>query len=286
MIEAMLQEHGGLASAESRGGTVLTESRYGVMLLLVLAIANGVFLYLAPGQAEEHYAWPLAPRASAAFLGAGYMAGVVATALVLLVARAWCEFRMLAPALFVLSVGLLGATLIHADRFRWDYAPTWVWTGVYAGVPVGLALLWRRQERGAAPAPGAHQALRGVRVASIILGCLLAIVAIALYVAPQRASDLWPWQLTALTARSLGSWYALVATALLACALMLRRPREALIPYATLGVWSALLLTLPLTHSGDVVRDGIELTVYLIATTALLALSLTALAVHVRHDRT
>jgi hypothetical protein len=208
----------------------------------------------------------------------------VATALVLVAARAWREFRMLAPALLVLSVGLLGATLIHADRFRWDYAPTWVWTAVYAGVPLGLAVLWRRQERAAAPPPPAHRALRGVRVASLVLGCLLGAVAVALYVAPERTADLWPWQLTALTARSLGSWYALVATALLSCALTLRRPREALIPYATLGVWAALLLALPLAHSGDVVREGVELAAYVTGTVALLALSLAALAVRARYD--
>ena len=87
-----------------------------------------------------------------------------------------------------------------------------------------------------------------------------------------------------MTARSLGSWYALVATALLSCALTLRRPREAFIPCATLGVWAALLLALPLAHSGDIVGEDGEVTVYLIGTAALLALSLAALAVAVRHE--
>lgn len=88
----------GSGDARLERGRVLTETRAGDVLLLVLALANGLFLYVAPGLAEEHYAWPLAPPTSAAFLGAGYLAGVVATGLVLAVAQTWREFRMLAPA--------------------------------------------------------------------------------------------------------------------------------------------------------------------------------------------
>ena len=238
-----------------RPGRLLTTSRVGVVVLLVLAVANGIFLYLAPAQAEPHYAWPIAPPVNAAFLGAGYLAGTVATALVVFFTRSWRSLRLLPLALVVLSVGLLAATIIHADRFRWDYPLTWIWTGVYAGVPFVVAVLWRRQERSAPPAPPAHPGLRTLRVASGVIGALVGAGAIALYIAP--ATDLWPWPLTPLLGRALASWYALIATALLVSAWSLRRPSEALIPYATLLAWSVLLLALPLLH--DVAGPNLEL---------------------------
>ena len=200
-----------------RGG-LQSVSRAGVVLLLVLAVANGAFLYLVPARAAGEYAWAINPPICAAFLGAGYLAGTVATALVVFGTRWWRSLRVLPPALAVLSVTLLAATLIHSDRFRWDYAPTWIWVAVYAGVPFALAYLWWEQERAALPEPPADPRLSGVRTASAMLGGLALAVGALLFVLPAAGADLWPWPLTPLLARATGAWYLMVGTALLACA--------------------------------------------------------------------
>jgi hypothetical protein len=235
----------------SSPGSLLGLSRAGVVVLLVLAAANGAFLYLLPSRAEPDYAWAIVPPINAAFLGAGYLAGTVATGLVVFATRSWRSLRVLPLPLVVLAVGLLAATVMHADRFRWGYAPTWVWTGVYAGVPFVVAYLWRRQERDAPPAPPAHPGLRPLRIASAVIGALVLAGSAALHVAPATVGELWPWPLTPLLGRAVASWYALIGTALVVCAWSLRRPSEALIPYATLLAWSLLLLALPVLHAGD-----------------------------------
>ena len=253
-------------------GALHAVSRAGVVLLLALAAVNGAFLYGLPTLTGAEYAWVIATPVNAAFLGAGYLAGTVATALVVFATRSWRSLRVLPLPLVVLSLALLAATLLHADQFRWDYPLTWVWTGVYAGVPFVVAILWRRQERAAVPAPAFHPGLRRVRIASAVLGSVLMVVAVALYFG---AVELWPWPLTPLLGQALGSWYALVATALLVCARSMRRPAEAVIPYATLLTWSLLLLMLPLLHG---VGFGVELGVWIGLHVALVALSAAALA--------
>ena len=235
----------------SSPGSLLGLSRAGVVVLLVLAAANGAFLYLLPARAEPDYAWAIVPPINAAFLGAGYLAGTVATALVVFATRSWRSLRVLPLPLVVLSIGLLAATVLHAGRFRWGYPLTWVWTGVYAGVPFVVAYLWRRQEREAPPAPPAHPGLRPLRIASAMTGGLVLAGSVALFAAPTTVGELWPWPLTPLLGRAVASWYALIGTALAVCAWSLRRPSEALIPYATLLAWSTLLLALPVLHAGD-----------------------------------
>jgi hypothetical protein len=259
-------------------GRLTPLTRAGVVVLLVLAAANGLFLYLFPGQAAAHYAWPIVPPASAAFLGAGFLAGTVPTALVVFATRRWRSLRTLPPALFVLAVTLLAATLLHADRFRWGYPPTWGWTLVYATVPIGVAILWRNQERDPEPVPPADPGLRTLRVLSAVLGIVLVAGAAALFAAPLRIGQHWPWTLTPLTGRAIAPWYAMIGVILLACARSLRAPGEALIPYATLLAWSVLLLLIPVLHPDDIVRDGVELVAYLAVLAAVLALSLLGLA--------
>ena len=256
-------------------GRVLGLTRAGIWVLLVLAAANGLFLYLLPGHADTDYAWAIKPPVNAAFIGAGFLAGTLATGLVLRFATRWSTFSTLPPALWVLATSLLAATIIHHDRFKWDYPPTWLWALVYAGVPLAVPYLVARQRRDAAPRPAADPRLRAARILSALLGALLVAGAIALYAAPAGLGGHWPWALTPLLARAVAAWYALFGTMLLTCAAQLRHPAEALIPYATLAAWSALLLSLPLLHPGDV--DGGELWIAL--TVALLALSALALRV-------
>lgn len=142
---------------------VLGVTRVGVFGLLVLAAANGLFLYLVPGRAELDYAWAIGPPINAAFIGAGFPAGCVATALVVFRARSWRSLRILPLPLGVLATTLLGATLIHRDRFLWHYTPTWGWLVVYAVVPVLVIVFWRLQEAGGEPAPFANPRLTGLR---------------------------------------------------------------------------------------------------------------------------
>jgi hypothetical protein len=254
-------------------GRVLGRTRAGIWVLLVLATANGLFLYLLPGLADRYYAWSIKPPVNAAFIGAGFLAGTLATGLMLATATRWRSFSTLPPALWVLASMLLAATIIHQDRFRWDYPPTWVWALVYACVPVAVPLVVVRQRRVGESEPAADPALRTLGVLSAILGALLVVGAAALFIAPAELAEHWPWPLTPLLCRVVAAWYALFGTMLLSCAFALRRPAEAIIPYATLAAWSVLLLAMPLQHHDNVSGGGLWIALMF----ALLGLSAYAL---------
>jgi hypothetical protein len=247
-------------------GRVLGLTRSGVWVLLVLAAANGLFLYFVPARAEFDYAWSITPPVNAAFIGAGFLAGTLATALALR-ARRWREFSLLPPALWVLATALFVATMIHHDRFKFDYAPTWVWTFVYGFVPLAIPVLVYRQQREREPL--GERRLDAQRILNGVFGAGILIGAFALYVSP-GLGDHWLWALTPLLARAVASWYALFGTMLLTFALFLRDPREGLIGYATLLAWSLLLLALPLLHPDDV-SGGVLWYVLMIALAALSA---------------
>ncbi len=241
--------------AQARG-RMLPLTRVGVWLLFALALANGAFLYFLPSHALTDYAWSIKPPVNAAFIGAGFLAGTLATGLVLFRTTRWRSLQTLPPALWVLATTLALATLIHHDKFKFDYPPTWGWVIVYAGVPFAIPFLVARQRRNAEPVPDADPSLRVVRILSAIAGALLIAGATALYLFPADLAPHWPWQITPLLGRAIAAWYAMVGTMLVSCALVLRRPAEAFIPYATLAAWCALLLALPLLHRDDVSGAG------------------------------
>lgn len=258
-------------------GAVRPLTRAGIWLLFVLALLNGAYLYLLPSHARTDYAWSIVPPVNAAFLGAGFAAGTLATALVLFAATRWRSFSTLPPALWVLASTLAVATLVHHDKFKFDYPPTWGWVVVYAGVPFAIPFLVARQRASAEPRPDADPRLRSTRAISAVLGAVMVIGAAALYLSPSLRSH-WPWALTPLLSRAIAAWYAMVGTMLLSCALSLRRASEALIPYATLAAWSLLLLALPLLHPDDVHRGGTAFPLWTALMVALLALSGLALS--------
>jgi hypothetical protein len=262
-----------MTTAPALSGRLQRSTRLAVGGLLVLAILNAGFLYVLPAQAATGYAWPIRPPAAAAFLGAGYLAGIVATALVVFAAGRWRSAQPLAVALMVLSVGLLATTLLHSDRFRWGYPPTWVWTAVYALAPVGVAILALRQRAQTIRPQLRDPRLAPLRVLSGICGTVLLIGAIALFALPTELGRDWPWPLTPLLAQAVAAWIAMIAAALLWCAYDLRRGAEAFIPYATLGAWCLALLALPALHAGDLTRTGAPLLTYLAVLLALLALA-------------
>ena len=162
---------------------------------------------------------------------------------------------------------------LHADRFRWNYPPTWAWTGVYALAPLGVAVLARRQRAITVWPMTANPRLRLLRLLSLPYGAGMLVGAIALFAVPGDVAGVWPWPLTPLLARAVAAWIAMIAAALVWCAYDLRRPHEAFIPYATLGAWCLALLALPALHAGQLTRTGPPLVIYIGALVALLALA-------------
>jgi hypothetical protein len=278
-----------VASSESLAGTgpagarprerdpVLGSTHKGAAVVFVLAIANGGFLYFFPARAKPDYAWAIAPPVSAAFMGAGYLAGFVAAGLTLR-ARHWRSMHSLVWPLAILSLGLLCATLIHAERFRWGHPPAWGWTIIYAVIPPGAAYLWLRQTRVASPPPPADPRLRWPRRLSWPLGAAFVLLGLVLVVTPGSLVDEWPWHLTPLLGRAFGSWYLLMGTLLLFAAATIARPHEVPIPYATVATWSVLTLLLPLLYGDTVGSAGGRLALGVAVHALAFVLSVAALA--------
>ena len=95
------------------------------------------------------------------------------------------------------------------------------------------------------------------------MGLVLGLLGVALFAAPTRLLEEWPWEISPLLARVFGGWYLLAAATLIFSAVSVRRAHEIPIPYATVGVWSLLILLLPLLYSGTVRTGGAGLWVLL-----------------------
>jgi hypothetical protein len=176
---------------------------------LVLPIA---LLFVLPDRTDTLAAWPIRPPLTAATLGAAYLGAFF---LAFLSARqaVWARARIAFPAIFLISVLLLIATLLHLDRFHFNHPAgftrflAWLWLVAYAVFPVlmPLALIAQLRRPGVdpprlAPLPDWYRALL------LAQGGLCVLVGTALFLAPSFAMTLWPWELTPLTARALGAW--------------------------------------------------------------------------------
>ena len=203
---------------------VTTSARIFMWAAFVFVAAAGVSLFLLSERTSEFFAWTIKPPVTAAFLGCGYLA--VATALGLGLRESdWARVRV---GVWVVATGLVSiliATLLHLDKFHlhspvWT-AKAWAWSWLFlyvALVPGLLAALWTQwRQPAAAPAPGTALPA-GLRLAQWVLGGLMAVMGAALFVAPGSAEQLWPWSLTPLTARMVGSFYLAIGVSLFAAA--------------------------------------------------------------------
>ncbi|GAA4287979.1 hypothetical protein [Georgenia daeguensis] len=229
----------------SRGRTdrLLPPTRVLLGLFAVLtALAVGALLVRAEHTAET-FAWTIDPPATAAFLGGGYASGTVLVVLSLL-GGSWARTRIPLVTILVFTALTLVATLVHLDRFHLaadgslPRFAAWFWLAVYVVVPVGMAAALAVQERRALPPPRRRPLPAWLRALLAVEGLVLLGVGVALYLAPATAEVLWPWTLTPLTARAVGSWLAAYgfAAALLVRAGDLDLLRVPALAYAVLGV--------------------------------------------------
>jgi hypothetical protein len=203
---------------------VAAGARLFMLAAAVFVAAAGVSLFFLSEQTNQFFAWTIKPPVTAAFIGGGYLA--VTTALALALRKTdWAQVRV---GVWVVATGLVSilvATLLHLDKFHlhspiWS-AQAWAWSWLFlyvALVPALIAALWTQRRKTATESPRRAMLPPALRLALRLLGGLMLVIGAALFVAPGAAEQLWPWPLTPLTARMVGSFYVAFAVSLFAAA--------------------------------------------------------------------
>jgi len=180
--------------------------RAGLVAIASVIFWLGLSLFVFPGHTDDLFAWTIQPPLTAAFLGASYWASTTLAA-VCASERDWARGRAFAAPYFVAGVVLLWVTLVHIDRFHMDAVTGWAWLILYVVFPPSVLLLLGRQLR----TPGVEPA-RAAPISRPLLGLLfvqgsvMTALGIALVIAPADAASLWPWELTPLTGRAIGTF--------------------------------------------------------------------------------
>lgn len=173
----------------------------------------------------------------------------------------WARIRVLFVTVLVFTLLTLLATLLHLDPFHFEgpglvaRSAAWFWLAVYVVIPVGMLAMLARQERHRQAEPPAALPLAGGLAAVLVAqSAVFLVVGAALFVAPGTESELWPWPLTPLTARTVASWLLALGIGIV---LALRdrdldRLRLAVVAYAVFGALELVVLA----RYVDVVRWG------------------------------
>ncbi len=204
---------------EGRTDRLLAPTWWTAVCIVPVLVAAWTILYLFPGRTEQLWAWTIKPDMTAIVMGGGYLSGAYFFARVAR-DRRWHRVHVGFLATTLFTSMLLGATLLHWDRFNHGHVSFWAWLGLYIVTPPLLPLLWRNNRR---TDPGGLEMgdLRlppGLRRAAAAGGIAQMCVAAALFIDPRRWAGDFPWTVTPLTARTIAAFVAFPAATYLSFA--------------------------------------------------------------------
>lgn len=172
----------------------------------LIAAVFAVWMFAFPELAVSHFAWPVEPRMSQIFIGAGY---VFRTAFFLSVALEpmWTRVRWIFWGNLVFTGTLLLATFWHLDRFTWSVPTVHVWILLYISEPIAMLYLVPRGAARDAPVTTPRGPVRtGLRVLLVVKAATLLTFGLLLVLNPEFADLRWPWPLNPLDARIMAAW--------------------------------------------------------------------------------
>jgi hypothetical protein len=258
-----------MSTAPPRNDRVLPATHWAALVVFVILVPAVVILWGAPGRTADLWAWTIKPDLTPIFLGSGYGAGAYFF---------WRTYR--AERWHPSSAGVLGAsafaglmliaTIIHWDRFNHGHAPLigsmvfYGWVGVYIVSPVAVLAVWWFNRRTDSGEPASGEAIVPTSVARIAQAVSVGafVAAGVFFLAPRAAIGVWPWNLTPLTSRVLGSFTAQVAVGALLVSLDRRWSAWKLI-VQTYFVATALLLVGAIRAWNDFDSDNVMTYVYI-----------------------
>ncbi|HEU5270534.1 MAG TPA: hypothetical protein VFU36_11475 [Jatrophihabitans sp.] len=197
-------------------------------------------LYPVPTDTRRLFAWQIKPTMTPMVLGAVYLGGAYFFFRAVR-ARRWHTVAggFLPVGSFATLMGI--ATVLHWNKFLHGNVAFWLWAGLYFTTPVLVFGIFANNHREFRPANDTELQLPAKAAAVIAAAGGLSVATCALlFLSPATAIDIWPWQLTPLTARTLGAVFALGGAGL--GVLLERRWSAVRIPLQVAGVMVALIL--------------------------------------------
>ena len=238
---------------------------------IVLVTSVGLFTFVLSEDTERLFAWTIVPPLTAAFLGGNYWAAFF---LALSTARehVWANARLTYAVSVVFITSTMIATLLHLDKFNFDNVNGWLWTIVYVGVPPFLltVIFFQLRLRGEDP-PRQHPMPSWLFPLLAVQCAVVLVVGLALFLFPSTADELWPWELTPLTSRTVAAWVLALAAGLGATLFERdwRRIRAATLTFAAMPVFQFINIA---RYSDVVDWDSAPAWVYVAFLVSLLAL--------------
>jgi hypothetical protein len=201
-------------------GDIRRGTRWLLIAFAVLTSFAVVELLLMADVADRYWAWTIHTEQSAAFVGAGYGAGLVLSLLSLRMTR-WSQIRVPVATVTVFTVLTSVSTVVHMHRLHLAdggpvaQAAAWIWLAVYLVVPLACVVVIARQEFDRSPAEPVERPMppwlvRVLAVEGVVLmaaGVLLFLGGISVH--HHNATDVtsfWPWTLTPMSSMVIGSW--------------------------------------------------------------------------------
>jgi hypothetical protein len=193
-----------------RDDRVFTQTRVLGAAIVPFLVVAFTLLYFFPNDTRHWFAWDVQPTITPLIMGAGYIAGAYFFVRVAC-ATHWHRIHVgfLPVTAFTLFMAI--GTFSHLDRFATGHVAFWIWVGLYVVTPVLVPLAWWRNRATdpRTPEPGEAPLPAGVRPLLLTVGGVQTAVALVLLLSPSTMIAHWPWELTPLTAQTLGGWFAL-----------------------------------------------------------------------------
>ena len=190
---------------------IFRSTRVVAVLVVPFLVLAFLILFFMPETSGTRFAWEIKPSMTAAFMGAGYLGGSWLF-LNVIWGKRWHRVAPGFPAVTAFTVAMLLVTALHWERFDLSHRPFQIWLVLYVVTPFLVPFLWWRNRvtDPHTPEPDDVVVPPAARWGLGLLGALLLGFAVFAFVRPESMAALWPWQLSPLTARIMGGWFALL----------------------------------------------------------------------------
>jgi hypothetical protein len=244
-----------------------------ILAVVNLALAFAfLVLYLFPHTTATNFAWEIKPYMTAVFMGAGYISGAFMFFYAIF-GRKWHRVKNSFLPVSAFATLMLIVTFLHYDRFIHTNFAFILWMIIYLITPILVPWLWFNNRVTDPGTPEVNDKVVPLLIRR--LAGLIGIVSLLFwgvnFVFPTLLIGIWPWTLTALTARTMCAWGMLVSVG----GLVLWRdsPRSAWRNnIQAIALWQVLLIIGSILHRADFTNGSLINPFFFFITTILVLL--------------